>query len=304
MKKRSKRSYVHNLKAIQIFLVCLLVFSGCDLFKKKEDKGTVGDYGEPLARVYNRYLYSKDIKGLEGRNYSKEDSAALVQRYIDTWIQKQLMLLKAEAKVDPAEEEIQNKILECRNTLLIHEYEKLYLKQKLDTNISEKEIKNFYDSNIDNFQLKQNIVKGIFIKTSKDAPKIDKVRSLINSNKPKDIKELKSYCVRFASNYILEDTEWINFDELIKNTPFMNVSNKIDFLGKTRYSEMMDNQYIYFLKIKDYKISKQISPLDFARDQIKNILLNTRRITLINNLKENIYNEAKKEKEFEIYSTK
>jgi hypothetical protein len=292
------------LKALGISLLCLLILSGCDLVKKKENETLSENYGKPLARVYNKYLYYKDISGIQEGHHSKEDSIALVQRYIDVWVQKQLMLLKAEAQVDPDEEEIKNKILECRNTLLIHEYEKLYLKQTLDTNVSEKDVRDYYEANVDNFQLKQNIIKGVFIKISKEAPKKDKLKTLINSSKPKDIKELKSYCVRFASNYILEDTIWINFDELIKNTPFMNVSDRVSFLERNRYSEIADNQYIYFLKISDYKISKQISPLDFVADQIKTILLNKRRITLINELKENIYNEAKKDKEFEIYNVK
>jgi hypothetical protein len=255
--------------------------------------------------VYKRqYLYFKEIEGIQGNNYSKEDSASLVQRYIDSWVMKQLLLLKAEAVVDETDEEIQSKILDCRNTLLIHEFEKGYLEKKLDTSLKEKDIRTYYDSNIDNFQLKQNIIKGFFIKTPKDVPKIEKVRTLIQSTKNKDLQELKSYCMRFASHYVLEDTIWVNFDELIKNTPFTNIPDKAEFLEKNRYSEISDNTHVYFLKINDYKISKQISPYEFVRDQIRNTLLNRKRIELVNKLKLNIYEEAKTNKEFEIYREK
>lgn len=279
------------------------LFFSCDLFKKKENKDITEDIGTPLARVYNKYLYAKDIKGIQGETYTKEDSAALVQRYIDSWVLKQLMLLKAEARIDELDSETQSKILDCRNTLVIHEFEKGYLERRLDTAFNEKDLKSYYDSNIDNFQLKQNIIKGFFIKIPKDAPRVEKVRNWIHSSKDKD-KELKSYCVRFASHFILEDTIWLNFDDLIKNTPFANIQNKADFLEKNRYSEISDKNYLYFLKIEDYKISKQISPFEFVKDQIKNTLLNRKRIELINELKSNIYKEAENNKEFEIYSEK
>jgi hypothetical protein len=277
---------------------------GCDLFKKKEDKPIAEEIGNPLARVYTKYLYPKDIEGKLGNNYSKEDSAIIVQRYIDSWIIKQLMLLKAEAQVPEMDPEIQQKIMDCRNTLLIHEFEKGYLEKKLDTAVTEADLKNYYNKNINQFELKQNIAKAFFIKIPKDAPKIAKVKPLLLSDKPKDLKELKSYCVGFASHFVLEDTIWMNFDELIKNTPFNNISDKGDFLEKNRYYELTDDHFAYFLKIKDYKITKEISPYEFVRDQISNTLLNRKRIDLINLLKDNLLNEAKNKKEFEIYSEK
>jgi hypothetical protein len=239
-----------------------------------------------------------------GKSYSKKDSADLIQNYIDSWVLKELMLLKAETQIGEMDEEVQNKISDCRNTLLIHEFEKEYLKKTIDTSISEKDIKNYYDTNIGNFELKQNIIKGIFIKVPKKAPKVEKVKTLILSSKEKDIIELMSYCVRFAENYIIEDSSWTKFDELIEKTPFANISDKTDFLEKNHFSEISDEFYIYFLKINDYKFSKQISPFEFVKDKIRNTLVNRRRVELINAFKLNIYNEAKSNKDFEIYCEK
>lgn len=292
------------MRKLVLPLICVSLFFGCELFKKKEDQPITEVEGNPIARVYNKHLYSKDIEGILGNNYSKEDSVIIVQRYIDTWILKQLMLLKAEAQIPEMDPSIQQKIVDCRNTLLIHEFEKGYLEKKLDTALTENDIKNYYNKNIDQFQLKQNIAKAFFIKVPKDAPKIEKIKPLITSNKPKDLKELKSYCVGYASHFILEDSIWLNFDELIKNTPFNGIADKGDFLEKNSYSELSDDRYTYFLKIKDYKITKEISPYEFARDQIRNTLLNRKRIELINLLKDNLLTEAKNKKEFEIYSEK
>ena len=176
----------------------------------------------------------------------------------------------------------------------------LFLKQRLDTAVTEKDIKDFYDKNIQQFELKQNIIRGCFVKLPKEAPEPGKIKNLFKSDSD-DGKELKSYCVRYASHFILEDSVWLNFDDLIKNTPFRDLTDKGDFLEKNRYSELSDEKYIYLLKINDYRITKQISPYEFAKEQIRNILINKRRMELIAELKKNIYSEALKNNEFEIF---
>jgi hypothetical protein len=292
------------LRVFIIYITSLIFLGGCNFLKKKEEQLVEESTGKPIARVYNKYLFYEDIEGIQGKNLSKEDSSSIVNTYINSWILKQLLLMRAEGQIDENDEEIKQRIEECKNTLLLHEFEKNYLKQKLDTNFSEQELRSYYDSNIENFELKQNIFKGVFVKVPKDAPELGKMKALVSSGKPRDLPELKSLCVRFASQYILEDTVWINFDDLVKNSPSMMHSDKAEFLEKNRQAEITDGRFIYLFKIKDYKISKQISPYDFVKGQIRNTLLNKRRTELINQLKLSIYKEAKNNNEFEIFGKK
>ncbi len=102
--------------------------------------------------------------------------------------------------------------------------------------------------------------------------------------------------------YSLEDSIWIRFDDLIKNTPLAGLPNKVDFLNKTNYTEFSDDLSLYFLKINEYKISNDISPLEVVYDQIRNIIINKRKVALAKNLEEDIYERAKNNEEFEIYN--
>lgn len=292
------------MKKAAYYILCILLLSGCDLFRKKDEEPVAQTQEKPLARVLNKYLYYSDVEGIQGKNFSKEDSAAVVSSYINSWIQKQLLLTRAEATVDENSEDVRNKLEDCKNTIMIYEFEREYLKQRLDTLISEKTLRDYYEAHIENFHLKQNIFKGLFLKIPKNAPDLAKVKGMVASGKSKDIQELKSYCVRFADYYTLEDTIWINFDEVVKNTPFADVQDKGEFLEKNRFAEMQDNKYVYLLRVKDYKISKEISPFEFAVEQIRGILVNKRRIALINELKQSIYKEAKNNNEFEVYNQK
>jgi hypothetical protein len=280
------------------------MFTSCDLLNKKDNGEFQPKEGKVLANVNDRFLYSKELEGLLDKNYSKNDSIELTRAYIEQWVKKALLLQKAETMIDPQNLEIQKKLVDYKHDLLIYEYENTYLKEKLDTIVKDKEIEEFYTKNSRAFELKQNIVKGIFIKMPSESPKNEKIKQFFTSGRNIDLHELNSYCIRFASDYFIDDTLWVNFDDLVRNSPFMEITPKNQFLEENRYSEMKDPKFTYYLKIRDYKIFDQLSPLEFVKEEIKNTIINKRKIDLIAKLEEGIYNKAKEDKTFEIYIDK
>jgi len=232
---------------------------------------------------------------------NSSDSTEINERYIRSWIKKQLLIDEAADRIDFDEAELNRKILDYRYALMVHEFKQYYINQQLQTDVSENEIQSYYNSNQDNFELKQNIIRGIFIKLPKEAPKIKKVGKLIRSKKPKDREELASYCFQFATYYTLEDTVWFNFDELIQSTPLASIPNREQYLKSNKYVETNDQNFEYFLYINEYKIADQISPLEFVRDDIEEIIVNKRKIALANQLEADIYSKAQTNNDFEIY---
>src|SRR6185436_9732608 len=192
---------------------------------------------------------------------SKEDSTVRIEPYVNSWIRKQLLIQEAARKIDINEAEVERKILDYRFSLIAYEYQSFYVKQHLDTVISNSEIEKYYKANIDNFILKQNIVQATFLKIPKTAPRTNKVKDLIFSKKEKDDNELKSYCLSFSTAYHLTDSTWMVFDELVKNSPLVEIPNKIQFLKANPYYETSDDNYLYFLTVAKYRISDNISPL-------------------------------------------
>ncbi|MBC8112548.1 MAG: peptidyl-prolyl cis-trans isomerase, partial [Verrucomicrobia bacterium] len=89
--------------------------------------------------------------------------------------------------------------------------------------------------------------------------------------------------------------------DLIKNTPFQGIPNKVQFLKQNVYAEQSQSNQTYLLRILAYKISDQPSPLTFVRQQVKEVIVNRRKVTLMRELEKNIYEKAKNEKKFEIY---
>ena len=70
--------------------------------------------------------------------------------------------------------------------------------------------------------------------------------------------------------------------------------------GKT--FEFTDVTSFYFLKIIEVKSKNTLSPLNFEKNNIKNMLINQRKQQLINSIKKDFFDKAKTNKELEIYN--
>lgn len=287
-----------------LLLVISIVATSCDLRELVKIKGQQNDSDrdeEPIARAHNNFLYPSDIEGILPSDISVEDSSALIQRYVRNWIRKQLLITEAASKMNFDEAEIERKILDYRFSLMGYQYQSYYVNQNLNKNIAFTDIKSYYDEHQENFELKQNIIRGRYVKIPKGAPQVDNVNTWLASSNSDDKEELKSYCIRFATSYSLEDSIWVNFDEMIKGTPIESISDKVNFLKNNDYIKLSDESNFYFIKINDYKLKEQISPVEFVADQIKNILINKRKIELANNLEDKVYKQALENNDFEIY---
>lgn len=290
-----------SLKSLSLSLVALLVLSGCEFIKMKNGQTTDTGDRVAVARVENAYLYKDELADIITQSTTKQDSIERAETYINSWIRKQLLIQEAGKKININEAEVERKILDYRFSLIAYEYQSYYIRQNLDTSLSAADIETYYTQNIDNFVLKQNIVQAVFVKVPKTAPRTNRIKDLILSQKDKDQGELRSYCLSFSTAYHLSDSTWMVFDELVKNSPLAEIPNKIQFLKANRYYETSDDSYLYFLKVAKYRISDNISPLEFVKDDIRNIILNKRKVELAKKLEDEVYNKAVSSRKFEIY---
>ena len=61
------------------------------------------------------------------------------------------------------------------------------------------------------------------------------------------------------------------------------------------------NETAYIEKIIDSKVTDDISPIDFEYQNIKNIILNQRKVEIVNKMRTNLMQKAEADKEIEIY---
>jgi hypothetical protein len=262
--------------------------------------GTKDKDRKPIARVFDKYLYADELGEVVGKGISGVDSAKIMSNYITSWAHEALILRKAESNLSDAEKDVEKQLQAYRKSLLLYAYEKDLVRQKLDTAVSASDIEEYYQKNQNNFQLKDNIIKVLYVKVNKKAPQLAKLRALYRSDQPKDREALTSYCHQFAENFYLDDNSWLLFEDLLKEIP-IETYNKELFLRNNRFVEVADSLHLYFVNIKGFKIKNSISPLAFEKDNIRNIIINRRKLQLINSMKEDVYRSAEEHNEVEYY---
>ncbi|MFN6091515.1 MAG: hypothetical protein ACK44N_03770, partial [Bacteroidota bacterium] len=137
------------------------------------------------------------------------------------------------------------------------------------------------------------------LRVPKNAPKIDRLRVLYKSEKDNDKQQLQNICYQYATDYYFNENEWLLFDDLLKKAP-ISAYDKEQYLKNNRFIEVTDSTSIYFINIKGFKIKESLSPLNFETDNIRNLIINKRKLDLIAKMEKDAYNNAIKEKDVEI----
>ncbi|MBC7695586.1 MAG: hypothetical protein H7141_09090 [Burkholderiales bacterium] len=242
-----------------------------------------------------------DLKKLVPEDLSKSDSAAFIQNYINKWAYNEAFYQQAINYLTEEELDIIKELDAYKKELLSYKFQARLINEKLDTTITDDQIETYYNANSQNFLLKNNIVKVLYVKTPANIPNLSKLKKLCYSTNPKDAEQLKSMCIQYANNYFMNDNTWLMYDDLkkeinqLKEIPDYNIQNGKIF-------EFTDAMSFYFLKIIEVKSKNTLSPLNFEKNNIKNMLINQRKQLLINSIKKDFFDKAKTNKELEIYN--
>lgn len=241
-----------------------------------------------LVSLYDKELYFSEISNSLP---DQSDSAAFVQSYMDSWVKKQLLVAQAEMNLTDALKDVEDRIADYRNSLLIYAYQQELIKQNFDTVVPKYQIQQYYQKNEEELQLKENIFKGRYVKTAIDAPKLEVLRKLFRSDKQEDKEDIMEYCRQFASDYHLDDSKWIYFSKFADKLP-LEVKNTSYYLSSNKYYTYTADSSKYFFLIKEYQINGGVSPLSLVQEKIRKIILNKNKLLFLKELEEQLYQKA------------
>ncbi len=278
-----------------LFAVVSISFSCNRNFIEKE--------GIVLAKVGDNYLYEDDVKGLVPPGTSVYDSIRMVKSYIRKWVETRLIVEQALKNLPEEKLNFDKQLEEYKNSLIIFQYETELVKQKLDTVVDEKEIEAYYHSHLNDFELKENIVKAVYAVLPNSDEGEDEAKYLMKILKMPDSLMLDSL-EYFASNinihYSTDTNKWMRFNDLLKIFPIETYNQEL-YLKNHRIINIKDDKNIYLIKFVNFKIKDEISPLDFEKNYIKSIIINKRKNALLKKMKNDVIEKGIKEKLFTIY---
>lgn len=281
--------------ALLICAIIVLLGAACS------KKSATGE--EPLARVNNKYLYPTDVQDLFYTTKGETDSARILQVYIDSWIKNQLLAQIAEQQLNEKEKNVSRELDEYRNALLIHRYQSRLLQERLDTLITEEELRTYFEKNKNSFELAKNILQLKFIKIDRKSRILSEVRRLFLSPDLKSKKELASLCEKHAANFFLDDEAWLDFSEVQKELPIKQYDEE-HFLRNNKFLEINEGKYIYLILIIAYRTKNSLSSFEFEKARIKNVVLNQRKNDLLRKFEQSMVKKAEENKEIQIYTAK
>ena len=273
---------------LTFFFLLILIISSCD--RSVEDN--------VIAQVNDDLLYFDEV--IRDMPISILDTSTFIDKYISKWIRNKVLLDQALINLDENSDDIKDKVTLYKNSLLIYEYQQRLINQNFDTSVFLNDILSYYNDNIREFKLNQDIFKGRFVIIEKNAPNIKQLLKMFKSNDNDDIDDLVSYCMLYALEYYVNDSSWNYFNTIKYKIPNNIIANNI-FLSKRKYDIIEDEKYLYLLFLKDFKIKGSTSPFSLEKDKIKSLIINNNKIKYLDIVEKDLVNNGMSLNKIKIY---
>lgn len=257
------------------------------------------DKGEVVARVGEAKLMMEELQRVIPNGISPEDSSLFAKQYIGTWALDHVYMEVAEQQLSAAELDVSQELEAYRRSLLKYRYEQLYVNQRLDTLVSEEQVREFYEKNTDRFILKQPIVKARFMTVMNDLPNLKTIKKKMSSSKVDDMMEADSLATMSALKYISWNDAWVDAIVLAKefgpDAPSVMSSIRKGWIEKKESKDVKNIAYI-----SEVIPAGKKAPREYCAQLIKDMIISARKQELISNLEQDLLKDARESGKFEI----
>lgn len=247
---------------------------------------------EVVAQLGGKELLLEEIEDQlpKAGTLAEADSIALVQTIARNWAKNELLVEAAEFNLKADLRDFEDLVRQYRNDLLKHAYIERYVSENLDTNVSDEEVAAYYEENQSNFELKESIVRAQYTAVPLEAQKIKEAKRWFKSRN-QESKYLDWIEVFATKQSAYTDSSWVPLDDFLNDIP-LESSNPYSYLKRTPKFTCEDTVMVYFVNVNDIRIENSYSPLEYVRENIRKMILNKRRLELIERIGENIIANA------------
>lgn len=281
-------------KQIVYFFCCISFLIAC---KNTGEGGSKSTDEAPLASAAGNFLYPSSVVGI-GAGMTEKDSLYQLKVHIEQWIRDQLMLDVAKENVNVTTQ-IERMVKDYEATLIMNSYEDALINQRLNTEVTGQELADYYSKNKEQYQAGISWVRCHFVKVKRSTPDIQKLKKWFKSDDGVNFERVKLFCAKHKTIHILNEDLWIEYDKLIQELPEDAIGNR--HREKQSILDRMDDEFQYLLQIFEYRDKEDAAPLPQVKDEIRRIILHQRRNKILQDIRKEVYEKAKKEGSFSIY---
>lgn len=280
----------HKYSCLCFFLVLLLF--AC----KRED---IHNGRTPIACIDGAYLYKDETDLMYAISGQGADSARFVSDYIERWAMEYLFYNKAAENV-ASTMDIESLVEKYRRGLILSVYQDGLVNQQLVPDISQWDIKEFYEANGAMFEMEEPMFKGLLLKVSDKSPNINKVRSWCMRRNAEDLESIEKYSISNSAFYNVFLEEWRAVSDVASQTPLTEYQLN-ERLKKKETIEFKHDGYTYFIGADSLIQKGDRKPIEMVTPEIMELLVNSRRAGFIKEKKNSLYKEALKTGEVVIF---
>lgn len=273
----------------------LLILLFCGACKEQHDHGG----RTPLVELDGNFLYREDLQSVLPGGLTKDDSLLFAEHYIRNWVEDVLLYEKAQSNI-PNNGEIDKLVENYRKALIMHTYQQELIHQTLSEEISEQELADYYTKNQELFKVERPLMKGLFIKVPLTAPQLGNVRRWYKTENREAVEHLEKYSLQNAVKYEYFYDKWVPITDVLDLMP-LKAADTEEYLNKNRHVELKDTAFYYFLNVSDLRRVGEQEPFEFARAQVKDMLLNMKQVEFMKQVKNDLYQRAEKKNEIKYY---
>lgn len=255
-----------------------------------------------VAKLGKNKLYLSQLEAYIPSGLSPEDSTNLAMQYINTWATELLYMDIAGQQLTKEEMDVSKELEDYRHSLLKYKYEQRFINERLDTLVSDSQIKKYYDTHKELLTLDVPIVKARFLDIMQESPNLEIIKSRMSSNSYQDLAEADSLAYSSALRYEDLSDKWVDAVTFAKNFGLDYASVLAKWDRKTGFVEIKDERGDARIGyICDYQGAGTLAPLDYCSNRIKDIILSSRKQELLSNLDKDLVQNALDKRNLVIY---
>lgn len=254
--------------------------AGCELLHYDKEVATVGDKSLMLSEL------DEVTAGVSGA-----DSVALAENYINQWVRREVKIQEAVSVLAAELADVDRLVEDYRTSLLSSRLEQHYLAGRLDTLITDSMVSAYYDSHRGEFLMDRTILKGRIVRLPDNYRQSVKLYNLMGSKSAEKQQDFLDLCKK--NNFELHTFDnWVDFSEFLSYLPVRRDKNYDYILSGGEVRQMADADSKYFIQIDEVLRKGENAPLERVADMVRKILYNRRRIELVGQYNDSLYNAA------------
>lgn len=250
-----------------------------------------------LVRVGNKVLTRGELENFMPKDVYGADSALLVDAFIKNWVDNQLLYNVAQKNI-PDLEDINRKVEQYKQDLIIHQYRMKLVNERLSEDLSDEEVSSYYEAHTSDLLLEEPLYKGLFLKVRKSSPNIASLRKWIRQVTPENLENIEKYVIKHSIGYKYSTDQWLKEAEI---APYVLDPLR---LQEGKPVELSDGEFYYFYNLTDMRKKGSAMPLGYAESFIRETLLKQKASDMLEEQKQELYDKAVSNKNVEFYYDK